>query len=152
ILSGACLGISGCEPLALRPPVSLPRDAAKGLQKWVRVVPEPMIYFGDETPVNRGIKALWRYSEIEMRRIQLLLYLYLSTSLFAQQPQVPEIQFQSVPDSLKLPADLYLGEAAGVAVNSKGHIFVLSRGNSTGPAYGASAAQLLEFDADGKFL
>ena len=87
-----------------------------------------------------------------MGRIQLLLYLYLSTSLFAQQPQVPEIQFQSVPDPLKLPADLYLGEAAGVAVNSKGYIFVLSRGNSTGPAYGASAAQLLEFDADGKFL
>jgi hypothetical protein len=66
--------------------------------------------------------------------------------------QVPEIPFQSVPNPLKLRADLYLGEAAGVAVNSKGHIFVLSRGNSTGPAYGAAAAQLLEFDADGKFL
>jgi len=41
---------------------------------------------------------------------------------------------------------------AGVAVNSQNHVFVLSRGNSTGPAYGASAAQLLEFAADGKFL
>src|SRR5215468_3826382 len=87
-----------------------------------------------------------------MGRIQLLLFLYLSTSLFAQQPQVPQIEFQSVPQPLKLPADLYLGEAAGVAVNSKGHIFVLSRGNSSGPAYGAAAAQLLEFDAQGKFL
>src|SRR5947209_1770443 len=84
-----------------------------------------------------------------MGRIHVLLYLYMSSSLFAQQPQ---IQFQSVPDPLKLPAHLYLGEAAGVAVNSKGHIFVLSRGNSTGPAYGAAAAQLLEFDAEGKFL
>ena len=65
---------------------------------------------------------------------------------------MPEIQFQSIPDPLKLPADLYLGEAAGVAVNTKGHIFVLSRGNSPGPAYGAAAAQLLEFDAEGKFL
>jgi hypothetical protein len=37
-------------------------------------------------------------------------------------------------------------------VNSKKHIFVLSRGNTTGPAYGAAAAQLLEFDADGKFV
>jgi len=37
-------------------------------------------------------------------------------------------------------------------VNSKRHIFVFSQGNTTGPAYGASAAQLLEFDADGKFL
>jgi hypothetical protein len=26
-----------------------------------------------------------------------------------------------------------------VAVNSKGHVFVFTRGNSTGPAYGASA-------------
>ena len=59
---------------------------------------------------------------------------------------------QSVPDLLRLPADLYLGEAAGVAVNSKGHIFVLSRGNSTRPAYGAAAAQLLQFDAEGKLL
>ena len=87
-----------------------------------------------------------------MRRIHLLLFLCVSSSLFSQQPQVPEIQFQSVPYVLKLPANLYLGEAAGVAVNSKGHIFVLSRGNSTGPAYGAAAAQLLEFDAEGKFL
>ena len=87
-----------------------------------------------------------------MGPIHLLLFLYMSSFLFAQQPQVPEIQFQSVPDPLKLPADLYLGEAAGVAVNSNGHMFVLSRGNSTGPAYGAAAAQLLEFDAQGKFL
>ena len=70
--------------------------------------------------------------------------------LFAQQP--PEIRYTSVPEVLKLPAGVYLGEVAGVAVNSKGHVFVFSRGNSTGPGYGASAAQLLEFDADGKFV
>ncbi|HLZ51907.1 MAG TPA: peptidyl-alpha-hydroxyglycine alpha-amidating lyase family protein [Candidatus Acidoferrum sp.] len=69
---------------------------------------------------------------------------------FAQQP--PEIRYSAVPDFLKLPPDIYLGEVAGVAVNSKGHVFVFSRGNSTGPAYGASAAQLLEFDSDGKFV
>ena len=86
-----------------------------------------------------------------MRRIHLLLFLCMSTYLLAQQSQVPEIQFRSIPDPLRLPADLYLGEAAGVAVNSKGHIFVLSRGNSTGPSYGAAAAQLLEFDAEGKY-
>src|ERR1700720_2905781 len=87
-----------------------------------------------------------------MRRIRLLLFLCMSSSVYAQQPQVPEIRFQSVPDALKLPADLYLGETAGVAVNSKGHIFVLSRGNTTGPAYGPAAAQLLEFAPEGKFL
>ena len=47
---------------------------------------------------------------------------------------------------------MYLGETAGVAVNSKGHVFVFTRGNSTGPAYGASAAQLLEFGPDGTYL
>ncbi len=70
----------------------------------------------------------------------------------AQGQAVPEIPFDSVPDFLKLPSDIYLGETAGVAVNSKGHVFVFTRGNSTGPAYGASAAQLLEFGADGTYL
>ncbi len=69
----------------------------------------------------------------------------------AQQP-VPTIAFDSVPDVLKLPKDVHLGEVTGVAVNSRGHIFVLSRGNTTGPAYGAAAAQLLEFDRDGAFI
>ena len=66
--------------------------------------------------------------------------------------QVPEIPYDSVPDLLKLPPDLYLGEASGVALNSKKHIFVFSRGNSSGPAYGATAAQLLEFGPDGKYI
>jgi hypothetical protein len=87
-----------------------------------------------------------------MRRIFFLLCLLGAATLMAQQAPVPEIPFRSIPDLLKLPPDLYLGEATGVAVNSKGHIFVLSRGNTTGPAYGAAAAQLLEFDANGKFL
>lgn len=88
-----------------------------------------------------------------MRPMLLLLLLLLETSvLFSQQASVPEIPFRSVPDLLKLPSDLYLGEVAGVAVNSVGHIFVFSRGNTTGPAYGAAAAQLLEFDRNGKFL
>jgi DNA-binding beta-propeller fold protein YncE len=85
-----------------------------------------------------------------MRHAILLSFFFLAAPLFAQQP--PEIRYHSVPDFLKLPPDLYLGEAAGVSVNSKGHVFVFSRGNSTGPAYGASAAQLLEFAPDGKFL
>jgi len=69
---------------------------------------------------------------------------------FAQ--SVPELPFESVPDPLTLPDDVHFGEIAGVAVNSKGHVFVFSRGNSTGPAYMATASQLLEFDANGKFV
>ena len=73
-------------------------------------------------------------------------------SLAIAQQGPSEIPFDSTPNLLKLPSDLYLGEASGVAINSKGHIFVFSRGSTTGPAYGAAAAQLLEFDSDGKFL
>jgi DNA-binding beta-propeller fold protein YncE len=78
------------------------------------------------------------------------LLVLLASPAFAQEA-VPQIPFDA-SDPLKLPKDLYLGEVTGVAVNSKGHILVLSRGNSTGPAYAAAAAQLLEFDRDGKFL
>jgi hypothetical protein len=87
-----------------------------------------------------------------MRSFIIALLLSLAGPLLAQQPSVPELRFRSVPDFLKLPPDIYLGEAAGVAVNSKGHIFVFSRGNTGGPAYAARAAQLLEFGPDGKFL
>ena len=65
---------------------------------------------------------------------------------------VPKIAYDSVPDFVKLPDDLYLGECPGVAVNSKGHVFIFTRGNTDGPAYAAAAAQLLEFDADGKYV
>ena len=82
----------------------------------------------------------------------MLVLLLMARSLGAQQPAIPEIPYRSVPDFLKLPPDLYFGEVAGVAVNSKGHIFVFSRGNTTGPAYGAASAQLLEFAPDGKFI
>jgi hypothetical protein len=84
--------------------------------------------------------------------ITLAVCLAVPSPLLAQRQTVPEIPFDSVSNFLKLPPNVYLGETAGVAVNSKGHVFVFSRGNSTGPAYGASAAQLLEFGPDGTYL
>ena len=56
-----------------------------------------------------------------MRRLALLLSLVLVVPLLAlaQEASVPEIAYDSAPNLLKLPPDLYLGEAAGVAVNSK---------------------------------
>ena len=80
--------------------------------------------------------------------IVMLAAVFFSSAAHSQEP-VPEIPFKSVPNLLKLPNDLYLGEVSGVAVNSKGHIFVFSRGNTTGPAFGAAAAQLLEFLPNG---
>jgi sugar lactone lactonase YvrE len=69
------------------------------------------------------------------------------------QQNVPEISFESAPDFLKLPTGFNFGEVPGVAVNSKGHIFVFTRSNSAnGPAYAPTAAQLLEFDPQGELI
>jgi hypothetical protein len=89
--------------------------------------------------------VLWRVSGGILKHYTLSFVLACSAAA-----QVPEIPYDSVPNLLKLPPDLYLGEVSGVAVNSKKHIFVFSRGNTTGPAYGATASQLLEFGPDGK--
>ena len=61
----------------------------------------------------------------------------------AKAQNVPEIPFDSVPNFLKLPPNLFLGEGIGVATNSKGHIFVYTRSQST---------RLFEFDQKGTFL
>lgn len=88
-----------------------------------------------------------------MKRLTAALLL-ISSAAMAQPPAAgaPEIPFDSVANPLELPSNLTFGEVSGVAVNSKGHVFVFSRGNTTGPAYAAAAAQLLEFGADGKFV
>jgi hypothetical protein len=78
-------------------------------------------------------------------------------SLAAQAP-VPDIAYDGNIDLLKFPDDIHLGEAAGVATNSKGHIFVYSR---TGPAnvtvgtsrsFYKAGSRLFEFDQTGKFV
>jgi len=87
-----------------------------------------------------------------VKRILFALMALASVTSYAQQP-VPDIPFDSVPNFLKLPADMNFGEVSGIAVNSKGEIAVYTRSNSAGgPAYGATASQLLLFDKTGKFL
>src|SRR6202790_5466233 len=81
-----------------------------------------------------------------------LLSVLLAAPLFAQET-VHEIPFDSVPEFLKLPPGVNFGEVPGVAVNSKGHVFVFTRSHSaSGPAYGPAAAQLFEFGPKGEFL
>src|SRR5215831_11809652 len=76
----------------------------------------------------------------------------LAAPLIAQQ-NVPKLAFDSVADFPKLPDGMNFGEVPGVAVNSKGHVFVFTRSNSAGgPAYAPTAAQLLEFDQNGVFV
>src|SRR5207253_9893213 len=87
-----------------------------------------------------------------VKKIALAAMMLMNVTAFTQQ-SVPEIPYESVPNFFKLPPDINFGEGAGVAVNSKGHIFVFTRSNSAaGPAYGATASQLLEFLPDGRFV
>jgi sugar lactone lactonase YvrE len=60
----------------------------------------------------------------------------------AKAQNVPEIPFESVPNFLKLPSNLFLGEGIGIATNSKGHVFVFTRSQRT---------RLFEFDQNGNF-
>ncbi len=89
-----------------------------------------------------------------MKRYSLLALLCLGAAAISpmRAADPPEIAYDSVPNPLKLPPDLHFGEVSGIAVNSKKHVFVFNRGTTVGPAYGASAAQLLEFGPDGKFI
>src|SRR3954462_176795 len=87
-----------------------------------------------------------------MKRGLLALPTLPSSSAMAQQSP-PEIPYDSVANLLKLPPDMHLGEAAGGAVNSKGHIYVYSRGGSNrGPAHGNTASQIPESDRNGVLL
>jgi hypothetical protein len=76
-----------------------------------------------------------------MKRVLALAAMFLASPVLAQQA-VPQIPFESVPNFLKLPPGVHLGEVPGVAVNSKGHVFVFTRSNSAGgPAYAPAAAR-----------
>jgi sugar lactone lactonase YvrE len=61
-------------------------------------------------------------------------------------------------DPIKFPRTIYAGEVAGVATNSKGHIFVYQRSGNPWIAMGASRIfthggdQLLEFDQNGNYV
>jgi NHL repeat-containing protein len=94
-----------------------------------------------------------------------LVLLVAGHAISAQQQQfggaqlaVPEIPFDSVPNFLKLPDKLYLGEVTGVATNSKGHVFVYTRTGTTTATLGGSrvfthdGSRLFEFDDKGAYV
>jgi hypothetical protein len=102
------------------------------------------------------------FLEVSMRRYSELI-LAVVLALFASplwaQIAVPEIRFDSTPDLLKMPDNIVMGEAVGVATNSKGHIFVYTRDGLLGYTVGTSrqfgrgaAARLYEFDEKGNFM
>jgi DNA-binding beta-propeller fold protein YncE len=65
-----------------------------------------------------------------------------ATAPMPQEPAIPALDYRLVPDFFHLPPDEHFVEPAGVAVNSKGHIYVFHRGKHP----------LMEFDPSGKFL
>jgi hypothetical protein len=84
--------------------------------------------------------------------------MFLASGVGAQQPSAPPQTAPDIPfdvqDVIKMPPDLYLGEIAGVALNSKRHIFIYTR---TGADDGATIldprmARLFEFNPDGMFV
>ena len=72
--------------------------------------------------------------------------------------QAQEIRFDSVPNALQLPANIYLGEVAGVATNSKGDIFVYTRTGhptitiGTARPFAHGGSRLFQFDRNGKYV
>ena len=72
-------------------------------------------------------------------------------------PPAPELAYDSAPNLLKMPVDIYLGEAAGVATNSKGQLYVYSRTGNPTAVMGASrifthgGSRLFVFDRNGNF-
>src|SRR6476619_6217534 len=55
----------------------------------------------------------------------------------------PDIPFEVVPNFMKLPPNVYMGEGIGVATNSKGHIFVNTCAQQT---------RNFEFDQNGNYV
>jgi hypothetical protein len=86
----------------------------------------------------------------------LLFVIGLGAALGAQ--SVPEISFDANADVLKLPEMMNFGEVAGVATNSKGHVFVYTRVGPASATLGSSrtfykaGSKLFEFDQTGKFV
>ena len=69
-----------------------------------------------------------------------------------------DIAFDSVVNPLSFPANIPLGEAAGVATDSKGDVFVYTRTGHPTISFGTArpfahgGSRLLEFDRTGKYL
>ena len=93
------------------------------------------------------------------RSMQLLLVVagFAAAGAFPAQAQVPQIQYQAEDALSDFPDDIHLGEAAGVARNSDGEIFVYTRTGNPYVTTGGSryvshgGARLFQFDSDGEF-
>ena len=74
------------------------------------------------------------------------------------QQAAPEIAYDANGEPLQFPPSIFLGEAAGVATNSKGDVFVYTRTGhpvvslGTSRAFARGGSRLVQFDKGGKFV
>ena len=69
----------------------------------------------------------------------------------ALEKSTPRLQIAEDVLSLSVPGHT-IGEAVGVAKDSKNHLYVFTRSGNVGPARGSTASQLFEFDQSLKFV
>jgi DNA-binding beta-propeller fold protein YncE len=83
-------------------------------------------------------------AQVQWLRLPILTALFVATfgSPCRSEEAIPKLNYEAVPDFFQLPTGEHFVEVAGVAVNSKGHIYVFHRGKHP----------LMEFDANGKYL
>jgi DNA-binding beta-propeller fold protein YncE len=96
--------------------------------------------FSESSRAQRLIMSV----QIQWLRLSILAALFSGALVFPcrAQEQIPKLNYEPVPDFFQLPPGEHFVEVAGVAVNSKGHIYVFHRGKHP----------LMEFDASGKYL
>ena len=87
------------------------------------------------------MKTRWRVALICLLAFAAAAAAQIARSLEFQ--PVPELGYRVVPDFFEVSPGAGFGEASGVALNSKGHIFVYTRSGET---------RLFEFDSKGQFL
>ena len=63
----------------------------------------------------------------------------------------PQLNFEAIHLPL-MPTGHTIGETVGIALNAQRHLFVFTRSGNAGPAKGATAAQLFEFDQNNRYV
>jgi outer membrane protein assembly factor BamB len=89
---------------------------------------------------------------LRVASVAALLSLLSLPRLLHSQAGVPEIPFDANIAPLALPVGTHFGEVVGIAMNSRRHVFVFTRTGVRSTVHGASASQLFEFDATGKYV
>ncbi len=77
-----------------------------------------------------------------IKSVMFVIILICPTIVFTQNGKFPALPYKPMIDFLKLPEGLNFEEIPGIAINSKGHIFIFHRGDR----------QLMEFDPKGNFI